>query len=127
MRAAILTTAFVIAGLALWANLRGAISRGSSAVAVAGAPAPALPDVAAAPARAPSAERAPDPIYEPASAAPASAQPPRDHVVVAGETLADIARRYYGDAARAEEIYAANRDRIRDPDQLHAGQTLVIP
>ncbi len=127
MRAAILTTAFVIAVLALWANVRGAVSRGGSTVGVAGAPAPALPDVAAAPAGAPSAERAPDPIYEPASAAPALAEPPRDHVVVAGETLADIAHRCYGDAARAAEIYAANRDRIRDPDRLHAGQTLVIP
>jgi nucleoid-associated protein YgaU len=120
MRAAILTTAFVIGALALWANLREPSSRIAFASSV-------LPDVAAAPPREPSAPptetAAPEPTYEPASAVPAA----REHIVAAGETLADLALHYYGDARRAAEIYAANRDQIRDPEQLHAGQALVIP
>jgi nucleoid-associated protein YgaU len=126
MRAAILTTACVIAALILWSSLRQVERTAPVEDARAGAPAEAaLPDVAAAPAA-----EAP-PVSAPADAGatyrPATAAPLREHVVAQGETLADIATRYYGDAARADEIYAANRDRIRDPAQLHAGQTLVIP
>ena len=46
----------------------------------------------------------------------------RIHVVSAGETLVTIALRY---GIAAEEIIAAND--LADPDQLNAGQELVIP
>jgi nucleoid-associated protein YgaU len=90
--------------------------------------APELPDVAAAPApRAPSPREASNSADAEVTYRPATSAPAREHVVAANETLADIAVRYYGDAARAADLYAANRDRIRDPAQLHAGQTLIIP
>ncbi|MFW6336033.1 MAG: LysM peptidoglycan-binding domain-containing protein [Phycisphaeraceae bacterium] len=47
--------------------------------------------------------------------------------VQAGDTLAKIARRVLGDADRWEDVYAANRDRLDDPDAIRAGQTLRIP
>ena len=37
----------------------------------------------------------------------------RTHTVVDGDTLAALAERYLGSAARAEEIYQANRDMLR--------------
>ncbi len=127
MRAAVLTTALVIAVLALYANQRDAKrDRERASFASESQAAPALPDVAAPPIEITSAQReespAPEPVYTPA------AQPDaRTHVVARGETLASLADRYYGDSQRAGEIYAANRDQIRDPQQLHEGQTLIIP
>lgn len=48
------------------------------------------------------------------------------HVVVAGETLGKIARRYYGDPALWKHIFAANRDQLDDPDEIFVGQELRI-
>ena len=53
--------------------------------------------------------------------------PPADHVVAPGDTLAALARRYYGDIRMAEAIYRANQDRLSDPDDLRIGQTLRLP
>jgi nucleoid-associated protein YgaU len=105
MRAAVVTTALVIAALALWASVREV----GRARAVASAREAALPPVAA------------GASYEPA------AQTPREHAVEAGETLADLAARYYGDASRAGEIRDANRDRLGEDDAPSEGQVLVIP
>ena len=49
------------------------------------------------------------------------------YVVVAGDSLSKIAKRYYGDANQWNRIYQANRDQITDPDLIHPGQTLKIP
>ena len=49
------------------------------------------------------------------------------YLVVEGDTLSSIARRQYGDATKWGRIYEANRDLIRDPDQIQAGQHLRIP
>ncbi|MCX8040452.1 MAG: LysM peptidoglycan-binding domain-containing protein [Planctomycetota bacterium] len=49
----------------------------------------------------------------------------RTHVVAAGETLGDIAQRYYGTSAKWKLIVEANPG-IR-PEQLSVGQQLVIP
>jgi nucleoid-associated protein YgaU len=49
------------------------------------------------------------------------------HTVVAGETLSSIANDFYGDPARFPIIFAANRDRLDDPDVIVAGQELRIP
>ncbi|MFI5320256.1 MAG: LysM peptidoglycan-binding domain-containing protein [Myxococcota bacterium] len=116
MRAAVLASAVVIAVLVVWANLRSApsgvpASAGQAEAAIA-------PDVAAGPAPADAAIA----TYE-----PATSPRPREHRVAAGETLADLAQRYYGDAGRAAEIYEANRERIDDSALLQPGQTLVIP
>ena len=49
------------------------------------------------------------------------------YVVVSGDSLSKIAKRYYGDANQWPRIYQANRDQISDPDLIHPGQTLKIP
>jgi len=51
----------------------------------------------------------------------------RGHKVADGDTLASLAERYLGDAARSEEIYRANRDLLSRPDALPIGVTLKIP
>jgi nucleoid-associated protein YgaU len=43
------------------------------------------------------------------------------------DTLVDIARQFYGDGSRFQEIYEANRDRIPDPNNLRPGVELTIP
>jgi nucleoid-associated protein YgaU len=52
---------------------------------------------------------------------------PRIHKIVDGDTLGDLAARYLGSAARAMEIFAANRDLLTDPKLLPIGVELKIP
>lgn len=47
------------------------------------------------------------------------------HTVQSGDTLWDIAKEYYGDGGRYEEIAQANN--ITNPNLIHPGQNLVIP
>jgi LysM repeat protein len=54
----------------------------------------------------------------------ASAALPTTYIVVTGDTLANIAKRFYGDPNKWNKIYDANKDKIRD---YQAGQTLTIP
>ena len=68
---------------------------------------------------------------EPPQTAP---QPPslpesvvREHRVVAGDTLWDIATQAYGDPTRWPEIFAANRDKIANPDLIFPDQALTLP
>lgn len=50
------------------------------------------------------------------------------HVVGSGDTLASIARKYYGNTKYWEKLYAANRDVIGgDPAALKVGQKLKLP
>ncbi|MDR1497784.1 MAG: LysM peptidoglycan-binding domain-containing protein [Puniceicoccales bacterium] len=51
----------------------------------------------------------------------------RRHTVKPGETLSEIAKTYYGSAARWPEIYNANRDEIKTPNVLACGIEIVIP
>lgn len=51
--------------------------------------------------------------------------PPVTHVVVAGDTLWDLAQRFYGNPFRYREIAAANN--IANPSLIFPGQVLVIP
>lgn len=44
-----------------------------------------------------------------------------------GDTLENLAERFLGDAARAEEIFQANRQVLAHPDLLPVGKTIVIP
>jgi len=59
------------------------------------------------------------------SSTPANAV--RHHAVRDGDTLAQLADRYYGDARRYREIYQANTHVLTDPELLPIGATLVIP
>jgi nucleoid-associated protein YgaU len=49
------------------------------------------------------------------------------YVVVKGDSLSKIAKRFYGDAQQWRRIYDANRDQISNPDLIHPGQSLKIP
>jgi uncharacterized protein (DUF2235 family) len=50
-----------------------------------------------------------------------------EHIFQAGESLSKLAKRYLGEARRYPEIFAANRDRIEDPDYLYVGMPLRMP
>ena len=47
--------------------------------------------------------------------------------VRSGDTLSRIAKRFYNDPSRWEQIYQANRDSLKSPSGIRVGQTLVIP
>lgn len=49
------------------------------------------------------------------------------HVVIQGETLSHLAKKFYGDATTWTRIHEANMDKIEHPDRIYAGQTLRIP
>ena len=59
------------------------------------------------------------------------AAPPQEtelyHVVVAGDTLSALAKRYYGKAGDYMKIYEANRNILNNPDLIRVGQKLRIP
>lgn len=59
--------------------------------------------------------------------AAASVVKPREYVVQRDDTLLVIAQRFYGDAAAYVRIFEANRDRLANPEDLRAGQVLVLP
>ena len=49
------------------------------------------------------------------------------HTVQSGETLSKIAKEYYGDSSQYRRIFEANRDKLKDPDNIQVGQQLTIP
>jgi nucleoid-associated protein YgaU len=49
------------------------------------------------------------------------------YVVLRGNSLWLIARRFYGDGRRYTEIHRANRDHIQDPDLIFPGQQVKVP
>src|SRR5262245_21804322 len=51
----------------------------------------------------------------------------RKHVVQEGDTLTNLAQRYYGDRESYKRIYEANRDKLLAPDRLPPGTVLMIP
>ncbi len=51
----------------------------------------------------------------------------RTHRIVDGDTLADLAARYLGDAQRAKEIYRVNRDVLPARDVLPIGVEITLP
>ena len=51
----------------------------------------------------------------------------RTHRIVDGDTLADLAQRYFGSAADAQRLFDANRDVLSDPRLLPIGVELKIP
>jgi nucleoid-associated protein YgaU len=58
----------------------------------------------------------------------AAAQPESQiHVVVRGDTLSAIARKYYGSANKYMVIFEANKPMLNHPDKIYPGQALRIP
>ncbi len=77
----------------------------------------------------------PDSKSSTALAAVTPAEPPTgtlaasgaSRVVSRGDSLWALSRRAYGDGARYDLIFSANRDKIRNPDLIYPGQTFVLP
>jgi nucleoid-associated protein YgaU len=57
----------------------------------------------------------------------ARSSPATTHTVVDGDTLPTLAQRYLGSSVRANEIFDANRDVLRDPALLPIGIELKLP
>jgi 5'-nucleotidase/UDP-sugar diphosphatase len=109
---------------------------GGGAAAPTPTPVPAAATVAAAPVASPQRPALASPAPSPSAAvsAAATAAPTADvaggtsYDVQAGDTLAIIADKQYGDASQWRRIYDANKDAIgADPDKLKLGMTLKIP
>ena len=49
------------------------------------------------------------------------------YTVKAGDTLSKISKEHYGSANEFMRIFYANRDKLKDPDKIQAGQELTIP
>lgn len=49
------------------------------------------------------------------------------YVVQTGDSLWAIAMNFYHDGAQSEKIYNANKDKIKNPALIYAGQELIIP
>ncbi len=47
--------------------------------------------------------------------------------VKSGDNLSKISKQFYGDPNEYMRIFYANRDKLRDPDQIQVGQKLTIP
>ena len=51
----------------------------------------------------------------------------REYVVEAGDTLSNIARKYYGNQYKWEKIFQANQPVMKNPDFIYVGQRIIIP
>lgn len=67
------------------------------------------------------------PVSKPPPPPPAPPPVQRIHVVVRGDTLWGIAKRFYGNGALWPRLYDANRNQIRDPHWIYPGQRFVVP
>ncbi len=47
--------------------------------------------------------------------------------VKAGDSLSKIAKQFYGDANKYNQIFEANKPLLKDPDDIYPGQKLRIP
>lgn len=51
----------------------------------------------------------------------------RYYTITEGDSLANLARRFYGNAGEADRIFQANTDRLASPNLIRFGQKLHIP
>jgi len=49
------------------------------------------------------------------------------HTVVKGDTLWKVAEKAYGNGAKYQQIFEANKPMLSDPDKIYPGQVLRIP
>lgn len=57
----------------------------------------------------------------------APAAPPESHTVSKNESLSSIAKKYFGDSRLYMNLYQANRDIIKHPNQIQPGMVLKLP
>jgi nucleoid-associated protein YgaU len=69
----------------------------------------------------------PEPAVPHAPPVPPVAEAEQIHLVVAGDTLSALAKKYYGKAGMYMKIFEANRDILNNPDLIRIGQKLRIP
>jgi nucleoid-associated protein YgaU len=67
------------------------------------------------------------PMTQAAAASAGAGTSSRTYTVQAGDTLSKIAKQFYGNANDYNRIFEANRDKLKNPDQIQVGQQLVIP
>jgi LysM repeat protein len=51
----------------------------------------------------------------------------KTYTIQSGDSLYSISRKFYGNGQRANDIYNANRDKLKSPTALAVGVTIVIP
>ena len=80
------------------------------------------------PRAAPGASRAPapTPAAAPTTAARSSVES-KMYTVQKGDTLSEIAEKFYGESSKYPQIFEANRPMLKDPDEIYPGQVLRIP
>jgi ABC-type nitrate/sulfonate/bicarbonate transport system substrate-binding protein/LysM repeat protein len=61
------------------------------------------------------------------SPAAVTAEIAREYTVEPGDTLSNIARKYYGTQHKWEKIFRANQPVMKNPDYIYVGQRIVIP
>lgn len=77
------------------------------------------------------------PAPTPATKPTATVEPPKretsqapkqsTYTVKSGDCLWNIAKKYLGDGSRYTEIYNLNKDKIKNPNLIYAGQILTLP
>jgi NitT/TauT family transport system substrate-binding protein len=50
-----------------------------------------------------------------------------EYTIQAGDTLSELANRFYGKTFKWTRIYEANREAIKNPDYIYIGQKITIP
>ena len=68
---------------------------------------------------------APKPAAAPVNLGPAGGG--QQYTVKSGDTLSKIAKQFYGEASKYNQIFEANRNILKNADEIQVGQVLVIP
>lgn len=67
------------------------------------------------------------PITELAAVLPVAGEGETLYLIQAGDTLASLAQKYYGNSNLYMTIFERNKDILEAPDQIYVGQTIVLP
>jgi len=67
------------------------------------------------------------PRTQTAGASVSGGQSQRTYTVQEGDSLSKISKQFYGNPNRYMKIFEANRDQLKNPNQIQPGQRLVIP
>jgi NitT/TauT family transport system substrate-binding protein len=69
----------------------------------------------------------PAPLKKAASIATGAPSLPQTYAVTAGDTLSQLALRFYGSSSKWPQIHQANANTLKNPHYLYIGQQLLIP